>query len=73
MHKRKLPHSTIEAAISGDSEAIEDVLNHYSDYIRSICSSYYYEDGRKHYCVDEEMYSRITAKLTDKIMRFKID
>ena len=56
-----LPYSTIEAAASGNVDAINAVLKHYD------------ENGVPHLCLDEEKVCRMRTKLITKILDFKVN
>ena len=50
-----LPFSTIEAASSGDVDAINAVLRHYERYMAALATRRLYdENGVEHLCIDEE-------------------
>jgi len=69
-----LPYSTIEAAASGNVDAINAVLKHYERYIAALSArTLYDENGVPHLCVDEEMRRRLETKLITKILDFKVD
>lgn len=69
-----LPYSTIEAAASGNVDAINAVLKHYERYIAALSTrTLYDENGVPHLCVDEEMRRRLETKLITKILDFKVD
>lgn len=69
-----LPYSTIEAAASGDVEAINAVLAHFSRYICALSTrTLYDENGVPHLCVDEEMRRRLETKLITKILDFDVN
>ena len=69
-----LPYSMIEAAASGNVDAINAVLAHYSRYICALSTrTLYDENGVQHLCVDEEMRRRLETKLITKILDFKVD
>ena len=69
-----LPYSMIEAAASGNVDAINAVLAHYSRYICALSTKTLYdENGVPHLCVDEEMRRRLETKLITKILDFKVD
>ena len=69
-----LPYSTIEAAASGNVDAINSVLAHYARYICALSTrTLYDENGVPHLCVDEEMRRRLETKLITKILDFKAD
>lgn len=69
-----LPYATIEAAASGNVDAINAVLKHYERYIAALATrTLYDENGQPHLCVDEEMRRRLETKLITKILDFKVD
>lgn len=68
-----LPYTTIEAAASGDVDAINAVLKHYERYIAALATrTLYDENGNPHLCVDEEMKRRLETKLITKILCFDV-
>ena len=69
-----LPYSTIEAAASGNVDAINAVLKHYERYIAALATKTLYdENGVPHLCLDEEKVCRIRTKLITKILDFKVN
>lgn len=69
-----LPYTIIEAAASGNVDAINAVLKHYERYIAALATrTLYDENGQPHLCVDEEMRRRLETKLITKILDFKVD
>jgi len=70
--KNKLPYGVIEAAVSGNIEAINVVLKHYERYIVVLSTRKLYdENGSTHLCVDNELKRRLETKLITKILEFK--
>lgn len=68
-----MPYSTVEAAASGNVDAINAVLKHYGRYIAALATrTLYDENGVPHLCVDEEMRRRLETKLITKILDFKV-
>ena len=68
-----LPYSTIEAAASGNVDAINAVLKHYKRYTASLATRKLYdENGALHICFNEEKLCRMRTKLITKILDFKI-
>ncbi len=68
-----LPYMIIEAATSGDVDAINAVLKHYERYIAALATrTLYDENGNPHLCVDEEMKRRLETKLITKILKFDV-
>lgn len=69
-----LPYSTIEAAATGNVNAINAVLSHFSRYICALSTrTLYDENGVPHLCVDEEMRRRLETKLITKILDFDVN
>ena len=69
-----LPFSTIEAAASGNVDAINAVLAHYERYIAALSTrTLYDENGLPHLCIDEEMRRRLETKLITRIIGFDIN
>jgi hypothetical protein len=66
-----LPFPVIEAAASGDVDAINKVLKHYEGYIIALSTRRLFdEDGKAHYVVDIEMRRTLDTKLIVKILQF---
>lgn len=71
--KAIIPFPVIEAAASGDVDAINAVLKRYEGYIARLSTRRLYdEDGHSYMVVDEEMRRRLETKLITKILEFKI-
>ena len=63
-----LPYSTIEAAASGNVDAINE------RYIAALATrTLYDENGVPHLCLDEEKVCRMRTKLITKILDFKVN
>lgn len=59
-----LPYSTIEAAASGNVDAINAVLKHYERYIAALATrTLYDENGVPHLCLDGEKVCRMRTNL----------
>ena len=68
-----LPFSVIEAAASGNVDAINTVLKHYEPYIAALATRRLYdENGVPHLCVDEELRRRLETKLITRILDFDV-
>lgn len=68
-----LPYTTIEAAASGDVDAINAVLKHYERYIAALSTRTLYDEvGTPHLCVDETMKRRLETKLITRILNFDV-
>lgn len=68
-----LPYWEIEKATTGDVDAVNRVLSHYSNYIyalskRQLCDGF----GNIVTAVDEEMRCRLETKLITKILLFNV-
>lgn len=68
-----LPFPVIEAATSGDIDAINVVLKHYEPYIAALSTRRLHDEyGGSHLCVDEELRKTLEIKLITKILEFKL-
>ena len=71
--RRLLPFATIEAAASGNVEAIQAVLKHYEGYIAKLSIRKFHDEyGNSYYCVDETLRRRLETKLITKVLDFRI-
>lgn len=66
-----LPYAMIQAAVNGDAEAMEAVLQHYDRYInrlatRILCDEY----GNTYSAVDETLKARLKLKLVMGVLAF---
>lgn len=62
---------TIRAAVRGEKDALDEVLNYYTPYIRSCSKRTFYDCYGNHYeLVDEEMTALIKNKLMYQIICF---
>lgn len=75
MSKHKLiPYPVIAAAVRGDPETVNQVLDHYSGYIATLsmrrgCD----QNGNPCLAVDEEIRRRIETKLIVAILSFDLN
>jgi len=68
-----LPFDVIREAASGDTIAIEQVINHYSGYIAKLSMrTVYDENGNQHNIVDEDIRRCLEAKLASAILKFRV-
>lgn len=68
-----LPFAVIEAASSGNIDAIHAVLKHYEAYIAALATRRLYdENGVPHLCVDDEKRKMLEIKLITRILNFEI-
>jgi hypothetical protein len=68
-----LPYTIIEAAASGDVDAINAVIIHYERYLSALATrTLYDENGNPHLCIDEAMKRRLETKLITRILSFDV-
>ena len=68
-----LSFSTIEAAVSGNDEAIQQVVQHYDHYLTHLSTKEVPdEDGEPQSIVDYDLKEKLTAKLMEAILRFEL-
>ena len=68
-----LPFRVIEAAASGDVDAINKVLKHYDGYIKALSTKRLFdESGRPYFFIDEETRRTLETKLIVRIMQFDV-
>ncbi len=68
-----LPYEIIAAAVRGEPEAMQAVLQHYSGYIAALSMRTSYDDeGNPHTCVDEDLRCRLERKLVITILDFDL-
>ena len=71
--EKLLPFPVIEAASNGDTDAINQVLQHYEGYITTLSTRTLYDEyGNPHICVDEGIRRRLQTKLITAIISFQI-
>lgn len=71
---RLLPYSIIEAAATGNAEAVNIVLNHYKGYIAKLSLVGGKDpDGNTRVYADDELRRRLETKLICKILTFRMD
>ena len=75
MSKHKLiPYPVIAAAVRGDPEAVNQVLDHYSGYIAALSMRRQWnDDGNLRLDVDEEIRRRLETKLIMAILDFDLN
>jgi len=68
-----LPFPVIVSASQGDVLAMNIVLCHYEPYIARLSMRTSYDEyGNPHTSVDEDMRTRLEAKLVEKVLDFKV-
>ncbi len=50
---------TIELAVGGEYESISEVVEYYSAYIKTICSTHYQEGNAVQYCFIKKCMNRL--------------
>ncbi|GHU90216.1 hypothetical protein FACS1894217_13130 [Clostridia bacterium] len=72
-NKGILPFDVIEAAASGDADALDTVLCHYAGYITVLSTKRLFDEyGNPRLYVDETLRRRLETKLITKILTFDI-
>ena len=63
-HTRMIPYPVIETAVRGNTDAVNEVIRHYSGYIAALCKRTG-RDENGNYCtyVDEELRRRLETKM----------
>ena len=71
---RVIPFPVIEAAVQGETDAVNEVIRHYSGYIATLCRRTGC-DKNGNYCtyVDEELRRRLETKLMISILGFDLN
>ncbi len=65
---------TFYAASKGDTEAMESLKKHYSEYIKQLSTRLVYgADGKIHSDVDEELRGRLETKLIMRVLTLDFD
>ena len=68
-----LSFDTIEAAVSGREDAIQQVIQHYDHYLTNLSTREIPdEDGEPQAVVDYDLKEKLTAKLMEAILRFEL-
>ena len=74
-HQRQklLPYTIIAAAVNGDVDAIQAVVDHYRGYIACLATRRMYDDnGNPHVCIDDYVRRRLETQLIAKLLMFKV-
>ena len=72
-YARMIPYPVIEAAVHGETDAVNEVIRHYSGYIAALAKRTG-RDANGNYCtyVDEELRRRLETRLIISILGFKL-
>jgi len=69
-----LPFKTIIKAINGDSLAMDQVLDHYDNHINYLSTCHIRsEQGHLIPIINMEVKDRLTSKLVQAVMRFRVE
>lgn len=75
--KRKndlVPFPVIREASEGNVEALNQVLEHYKSYIKTLSTKTVVDEyGQVYYCVDEELKRRLEIRLITATLKFKAE
>lgn len=73
-YDRLLPFSVIQAAVRGDPDAVAVALRHFSGYIAALSRRHFYDrNGNYVTYIDNDIRSRLEAKLIFAILRFNLN
>ena len=73
MRASLIPYPVIAAAVGGNPEAVNRVIQHYSGYIAALSMRTSYDkNGFPHSLVDEDMRRRLETKLIISILNFDL-
>ena len=62
-----LPLSVIRSACAGDTDAVEQVLQHYRGYINKLCTGILYDKhGQPHVCIDLNVFEAVKQSVTTR-------
>lgn len=68
-----IDYSVIEKAVTGDIDAIEIIIQHYSRYTAALCRRFGYDEtGNLITYVDADLVNRLEMKLIVSILRFNL-
>lgn len=68
-----IPYPVIAAAVQGDPDAVNQVIDHYSGYIAAMSvRKSYDQNGNVCFVVDEDIRRRLETKLTIAILSFDL-
>ena len=68
-----IPYPVIAAAVRGDPDAVNQVIDHYSGYIAAMSVRKSYDkNGNVCFTVDEDIRRRLETKLTIAILTFDL-
>lgn len=69
-----LTEEVIMAAVNGEKEAVQKVVEHYYEYIEELCTiEEQQEDGTVKRCINEDMRQAVILKLIESLPNFKAE
>lgn len=72
MEEKKLTYELIRAAVAGEPQAQEDILNYYDEYINSLATvEEEQEDGKKIRYIDEDLKAQIQLGLIEATRKWR--
>lgn len=73
LEEKQLSVETIQGAVAGEPDAVQKVIDHYSDYIDGLCTvEEPQKDGSTKKIIDEDMRQEIILKLIESLPEFEI-
>lgn len=73
MAENQLSVETIQGAVAGDQDAVQKVIEHYSDYLDDLCTiEETQEDGSTKKIIDEDMRQTVILKLIESLPEFDL-
>lgn len=71
--KRELTHDLIRRAVSGNAEAVEEILRFYDGYINTLATyEAIDESGEIHKVIDEDVKIQLQCRLIEGIKKWKV-
>lgn len=72
-HIKPLEFEVIEKAMSGDSESINEIIEHYGPYLRELATKTLFDEfGKEYRYMDETVRCQLENKLIKSVLDFKI-
>lgn len=68
-----VPPEIIKVAVTGDVDAINQIVTHYQPYIIKLATQKLYDEaGNAHFYVNEDLKRHLETKLITAILKFEI-
>lgn len=72
-HIKPLEFNVIVAAVKGDREGIDKVIEHYKPYLRELATKKLFDEfGNEYKYVDETIRCQLENKLIKSVLKFKV-